>query len=149
MCGKSEANRELTLSRDTLEMLLLNFRTHLTHAEVVVGFTQTLCQLLLTSSEHHSKQFTRALVDCVLDGRRMHPGHATVHVWTLTFLHNATTLSDDHRVYISRFADGLALLLETRDRRLRQLLPIGDLSGPGQATGDLCLEVTPSRIPQY
>ncbi len=149
MCTVSERNRELTLTRDTVEALIANIRRHMANADVVLGVTQSFCQLLVTSSAFHTPQFSRAIVDCVLDGRRSHPGNADVHLWTLTFLHNITAVSDEHRVFIARHFDGLSLLLDARDARLRGELPIGLVAGPGQATVDLCLEIAPARIPRY
>ena len=149
MCTTSEANRELALTRDTLDTLLGNIRVHMADADVVVGFVQTFCQLLMASTPEFTKQFSRGMVDAVLDGRRTHPSNANVLVWTLTFVHNVTAVSDDHRVYITRHSDGVALLLESRQRELKRELPIGASSGPGQANIDLCLEIAPARIPRY
>jgi hypothetical protein len=123
--------------------------------QVVVGVTQSLFQLLRSPVPEHSKQFTRAVVDCVMEGRRWHPGHPMVHLWTVTFLHRLSSLADDHRVYITRHPDGLPLLLEAREAALRQRLPLDDsvqanrAGGAGQCVTALALEAFPALMPLY
>ncbi len=154
-CLTSQTNRALALDRDTMDVLVANMRMHMEVAPVVVGVTQTLVQLMRSPVAEHSKQFTRAVVDSVLEGRRWHPGHPLVHMWTLTFLHRVSSLSDDHRVYVTRHPDGLPLLLEARGAVLTNSLPLSQgvkanrAGGAGQCITALALEAFPAVLPTY
>ena len=140
MC-RSKVNREGAATRDTVETFVAMIRKHSDDISVVVAMTQAISQMMLGLKDH-PEQFSRDVVQSVLDSRKTHPESEELLFWLLALVNNIAGLDNDLSVWLTRLDEGMPLLLEARRLRLKGVF---NSDGPGACQWPVCLEVSPAK----
>jgi hypothetical protein len=141
MC-RSAKNREAAAARDAVETFVAGIHKHLDDVAVTVALTQAVSQMALGLVDH-PEQFSRDVIQAVLDARRAHHDDEDQLHWTLALVNNISRSDNDFVVWLTRKEEGMPLLLEARRLRLKNVF---SSAGPGPLPWKICLEVAPVKF---